>query len=63
MNSKVSWPTIVEGDLKATFSKATTQGVEEGTTLLLGLFHRPLICTLMLSVKQGDIKYHFLSLV
>ena len=39
------------------------QGVEEGTTPFSGLFHFTLDpYPIMLSVKQGSIKYHFLSL-
>ena len=38
-------------------------GVREGATLFPGLFHFTLDTYLiMLSVKQGSIKYHFLSL-
>ena len=55
--------TFVEGNPKAPFSIATTQGVGEGTTPFLGLLYftfDPYL--IMLSVKQGGIKYHFLSL-
>ena len=53
--------TLVEGDLKAPFSIATTPRV--GATPLPGLPHFTLDPYLiMLSVKQGGIKYHFLSL-
>ena len=55
--------TVVEGDLKAPFSIATTQRCREGTTPSLGLLHFTLdMYLIMLSVKQGGIKYHFLSL-
>ena len=56
--------TLVKGDLKASFSIATThQGVEEGDTPFPGLIHFTLDpCLLILSAKQGSIKYHFLSL-
>ena len=57
-----SSPTVVEGDLKAPFSIATTQkgmgacySFSWIATLTLDLYF------IMLSVKQGDIKYHFLS--
>ena len=54
--------TEVEGDPKALFSIATTR-CREGATLSLGLFHSTLdMYLMMLSVKQGGIKYHFLSL-
>ncbi len=55
--------TLVEGDPKAPFSIATTRGGGKGTTPFLGLLHFTLDPYLiMLSVKQGGIKYHFLSL-
>ncbi len=56
--------TLVEGDPKAPFSIATTGvGVGEGGTPFPGLLHFTLDPYLiMLSVKQGSIKYHFLSL-
>ena len=51
--------TVVEGDPKAPFSIA----VGEGATLFPILHHFTLDSYLiMLSVKQGSIKYHFLSL-
>ena len=54
--------TVVEGDPKDPFSKATT-GVGEGATPFPGLLHFTLDpYHIMLSVKQGGIKYHFLSL-
>ena len=50
--------TLVEGDLKAPFSI----GVGEGTSLFPELFHFTLDPYLiLLSVKQGGIKNHFLS--
>ena len=62
-NKKVKLATIVEGDPKAFFSIATTPRCRGGRYS----FPRLLLFTLdpyliMLSVKQGDIKYHFLSL-
>ena len=55
--------TLAEGDPKAPFSIATTRGVGEGTTPFPGLLHFTLDPYLiMLSVKQGGIVYHFLSL-
>ena len=50
--------TVVEGDLKAPFLIATVIG--EGATPFPGLLHFTLDpCLIMLSVKQGGIKYHF----
>ena len=50
--------TAVEGDPKAPFSVATTPG--EGATPFPGLLHFTLDTYLiLLSVKKGDIKYHF----
>ena len=63
--SKVKLATVVEGDPKAPFSIATRlhRGVGEGATPSPGLLHFTLDTYLtMLSVKQGGIKYHFLSL-
>ena len=59
--SKVKLATIVEGDPKAPFSIATTpRCVGEGATPFPGLLHFTLEPYLiMLSVKQGGIKYHF----
>ena len=55
--------TLVEGDPKAPFSIATTPGCRAGATSFSGLLHFILDTYLiMLSVKQGGIKYHFLSL-
>ena len=54
---------LVEGDLKAPFSIATTPRCRKGTTPFPGLLHFTLDPYLIrLSVKQGGIKYHFLSL-
>ena len=54
--------TLVEGDPKATFS-ILQRGVGEDATPLPGLLHFTLDSYLiMLSDKQGGIKYHFLSL-
>ena len=61
--SKVRLATVVEGNRKAPFSIATTQGVGEGATPFPGLLHVTLDPYLiMLSVKQRDIEYHFLNL-
>ena len=56
----VSWLTVVEGDQKAPFSIATTPKCRGGhnsfpwiTPLAFDLY------LIMLSIKQGDIKYHF----
>ena len=55
--------TVAEGDQKAPFSIATTSNVGEGTTPFPGLPHFTLDTYLiLLSVKQGGIKYHFKSL-
>ena len=55
--------TLVEGDPKAPFSIATTPRCRGGATPFPGLLHFTLDPYLiMLNVKQGDIKYHFLSL-
>ena len=52
---------VGEGDQKAHFSIASTLG--EGTTPFPGLLHFTFDTYLiMLSVKQGGIKYHFKSL-
>ena len=56
----ISWPAVVEGDPKAPFSIAT---IGDGTVPFPGLLHFTLDTYLiMLSVRQRDIKYHFLSL-
>ena len=55
--------TLVKGDPKAPFLIATTPRCREDATPFLGLLHFTLDSYLiMLSVKQGGIKYHFLSL-
>ena len=54
--------TVVEGDLKAPFSIATTPRCRGGWYSFPGLFHFILDTYLiMLGVKQGGIKYHFFS--
>ena len=51
---------LIEGDLKAPFSIATTPRCRKGAIPLPRLFHFTLdLYLLMLSVKQGGIKYHF----
>ena len=55
--------TVVEGDPKAPFSIATISRCREGAIPFPGLPHftsDPYL--IRLSVKQGSIKYHFLSL-
>ena len=55
--------TVVEGDRKTPISIATTPMCKEGATTSPGLQHFTLDTYLiMLSVKPGGIKYHFLSL-
>ena len=57
------WATIVEGNPKAPFSIATTPRCRGGRYSFPGLLYFTLDPYLiMLSVKQGGIKYHFLSL-
>ena len=52
--------TLVEGDQKAHFSKATTLKCRVGTTPFPGLHHFTLdMYLILLSAKQGGIKYHF----
>ena len=62
--SKVKLVTLVEGDPRAPFSIATTpRYTEGGATPFPGVLHftfDPYL--IMLSVKQGSMKYHFLSL-
>ena len=54
--------TLVEDDPKALFSIATTPRCRGGCSSFPGLLHFALNAYLiMLSVKQGGIKYHFLS--
>ena len=61
--SKVKLTTIVEGNPKAPFSIATTPRCRGGRYSFPGLLYITLDPYLiMLSVKQGGIKYHFLSL-
>ena len=57
--NKVKLATVVEGEPKALFSVATTPRTQH---LSLGSSTLPLIRTLLCCVKQGGIKYHFLSL-
>ena len=57
--------TLVEGDPKAPFSIATTTRCKEGCNSIPWIApHYPWSVPYneMLSVKQGGIKYHFLSL-
>ena len=54
---------LVEGDSWASFSIAKHRRIGKGATPFPGLFHFTLDPYLIrLSVKQGGIKYHFLSL-
>ena len=60
---KVKLATIVEGNPKAPFSIATTPRCRGGRYSFPGWLYFTLDSHLiMLSVKQGGIKYHFLSL-
>ena len=60
---KVKLATSFEGDPKIPFSVATTVRCGWGATPFPGLLHFTLDPYLiMLSVKQGSIKFHFLSL-
>ena len=60
--SKVKLAIIVEGNPKAPFSIATTPRCRGGCYSFPGLLYFTLDPYLiMLSVKQGGIKYHFLS--
>ena len=53
---------MVEGDPKAPFSIATTPRCRGERYSFPGLLHFTLDpCLIMLSVKQGGIKYHFKS--
>ena len=57
-----SWPTVEKGDRKAIFLIANTPRWSERNSFR-GLLHFTLgTYFIMMSVKQGDIKYHFLSL-
>ena len=59
----VKLATIVEGDPKAPFLIATTPRCRGGRYSFPGLLYFTLdLYLIMLSVKQGGIKYHFLSL-
>ena len=59
----VKLATIVEGNPKAPFSIATTPMCRGGRYSFPGLLYFTLdLYLIMLSVKQGGIKYHFLSL-
>ena len=59
----VKFVTLVEGDPKVPFSIATTPRCVKGATTFLGLLQFTLNTYLIMpSVKQGYIKYHFLSL-
>ena len=59
--SCIKLATFVEGNPKAPFSKATTPRCREGATAFHGLLYFTLDHYLiMLSVKQGGIKYYFL---
>ena len=63
MKNKVKLTTLVEGDSRLPFQLLPHRGVGEGVTPFPGLLHFTLApCIKMLSVKQGGIKYHFLSL-
>ena len=56
--------TIVEGEPKAPFSIATTPRCREGASPFLGLLHFTFhTYGIILSVKQGRIKYHFFKKV
>ena len=56
----VKLATVVEGNQKAPFSIAIHRGVAEGATPFPGLLHFTLDSYfILLSVKQGGIKYHF----
>ena len=58
----VKLATIVEGDLKVPLSIATTPRCREGATPFPGLLLFTLdMYLVMLSIKQGGIKYHFLK--
>ena len=63
VKKKMKLATLVEGDSKAPFLIATTPRCREGTTPFPVLPHFTFdLYLIMLSVKQGGIKYHFLSL-
>ena len=57
---KIKLVTVIEGDQKALFSIATTPRYKEGATPFPRLHHLIFDTYLiLLSVKQGGIKYHF----
>ena len=61
--SKVKLATLVKGDPKVPFSIAATPRCRGGRYSIPGLLHFTLdFYLIMLSVKQGDIKYHYFSL-
>ena len=61
--SKVKLATVVEGDPKAPFSVATTPRCRGGRYSFPWMLHFTLdTYLLILSVNQGGIKYHYLSL-
>ena len=61
--NKNKFVNVIEGDPKAPFSIATTSRCREGRYAFPGLTNFILdLYFIMLSVKQGGIKYHFLSL-
>ena len=54
--------TVVEGDLKAAFSRVTPRGLRVDTTPFPGFLNFTIDAYfIMLSVEQRDIKYNFLS--
>ena len=60
---EVKLATLVEGTLKALFLLATTPRCKGGCYSFPGLLHLTLDAYLiMLSVKQGGIKYYFFNL-
>ena len=61
--SKWNWQPLLRATWRLPFQQLPHQGVREGATPFPGLLHftfDPYL--IMLSVKQGSIKYHFLSL-
>ena len=63
VRSKVKLATLDEGDLKAPFSIATTPRCRGGHYSFFGLLHFTFDpYHIILNVKQGGIKYYFLSL-
>ena len=60
--NKVKLVTVVEGDPKTLFSIVTTPRCRWGATPFPGLFHFTLdIYLIILNVKEGGIKCHFLN--